>query len=425
MMPSFALSARRLYHPIAALSAAAVLAACGGDDGTSTPTLSGTAATGAPIVGGTVDIRCASGAPLSATTGSDGRWQVGISGQTLPCALRVSGGSAGGTAPGADYHALALAFGDNVNLTPFSDLVVARTVGANPAAWFATPDFKGIDSAAVAQALDAVKAALAVGAALGDKNPLYARFEPQAGDTIDDLLEKLQKALASLSLDYGALLAAAGSGDFSALGGLPAAIAAATVDGGGGSSGSCSGGAIETVFEAAGSGGPYSNGQKICVTGSATSLTLDGKTLLNPVQNTAVTAPYAAYVFADGALSYELVLKSGAVYELNLLSGSSYLGQLRVSQSGGSDSGTLSVDIAINGQPTASFDVPGVSAPASQAEFCDGMNSNSVFTDLQSQAGVTLSITSCSYANNVGTVRATATVSGVSVPYVVNFRFLP
>lgn len=422
-MTSSALPFRRLSHHIAALSAAAVLAACGGD-GPSTPTLSGTAATGAPIAGGTVEIRCAGGAPLSATTATDGRWQVGISGQTLPCALRVSGGSAGGSALTVDYHALALSFDGNVNLTPLSDLVVARTVGASPAAWFATPDFKGIDNAAVAQALDAVKTALALGGALGDKDPLYVRFEPQAGDTIDDLLEKLQKALASLSLDYAALLAAAGSGDFSAFGSLPAAIAAATVDGTGGG-GSCSGGAVATVFEAAGSGGPYTNGQTVCVTASATSLTVDGKTLLNPVQNTAVSAPYSAYSFADGNLVYELVLQSGALYELNLNAGTSYLGRLRTAQAGGTGSGTLSVDIAINGQPTASFDVAGVSAPASQAEFCDGADSQSVLSDLQSQAGVTLSITSCSYANNVGTVRATATVGGVSVPYVVSFRFLP
>lgn len=424
-MQSFQLSVRRRTHQLAALAAAAVLAACGGDDtGTSTPTLSGTAATGAPIVGGTVDIRCAGGTPLSTTTGSDGRWQVSTSGQTLPCALRVSGGSADGAASTPTYHAFALDFDGNVNLTAFSDLVVARSVGANPAAWFAAPDFSGIDSAAVAAALDAVSSALGLGSALGGTDPLTASFKPQAGDRIDDLLEKLHKALTALSLEYSSLVAASGSGDFSAFGGLPAAIAAATV-GGGGSSASCSGGAIEMAFEAQASGGPYSNGQKICVTASATSLTVDGKTLTNPVQNTAVTAPFAAYTYADGNLAYELVLQSGALYELNLNSGTSYLGRLLPTRSAGAGSGTLSVDIAINGQPTGSFDVPGVAAPASQSEFCDGVASDSTFTDIQSQAGVTLNITSCSYINNVGTVRATATVSNISVPYVVSFRYLP
>lgn len=423
-MQSFPLAVRRRTHQLAALAAAAVLAACGSDDtGTSTPTLSGTAATGAPIVGGTVDISCAGGAPLNTTTGSDGRWQVSTSGQTLPCALRVSGGSANGVATTPTYHAFALDFDGNVNLTALSDLVVARTVGVNPAAWFASPDFKSIDRAAVTAALDAVNSALGLASALDGTNPLTASFEPQAGDRIDDLLEKLQQALTSLSMEYSSLVAAAGSGDFSAFGGLPAAIAAATV--GGGSNVGCSAGAIEVSFEGQASGGPYSNGQKICVTATATSLTLDGKTLLNPVQNTAVTAPYAAYAFADGNLAYELVLQSGALYELNLSAGSNYLGRLTPTQHAGLGAGTLSVDIAINGQPTASFDVPGVTAPTSRAEFCDGVTSDSVFTDLQSQAGATLTITSCSFASNVGTVRATASVSGISVPYVVSFRYLP
>lgn len=422
MMQSFPLSVRRRTHALAALAAAAVLAACGGDDtGTSAPMLSGMAATGAPIVGGTVDISCAGGVPLSTTTGSDGRWQVSTSGQTLPCALRVSGGSADGVASTPTYHAFALEFDGNVNLTALSDLVVARTVGVNPAAWFSTPEFKSIDGAAVDAALDAVSRALGLGSALNGSNPLTASFEPQAGDRIDDLLEKLHQALRSLSLEYSSLVAAAASGDFSAFSGLPAAIAATTAGGGGGGA-SCSGGAVEVAFEAQASGGPYSNGQKICVTASATSLTVDGKTLLNPVQNTAVTAPYSAYTFADGNLAYELVLQSGALYELNLSAGSSYLGRLLPTAS---STGKLSVDVAINGQPATSFDVPGVAAPASQTEFCDGVASDSTFLDIQSQAGVTLNITSCSFASNVGTVNATATVSGVSVPYVVSFRYLP
>ena len=44
-------------------------------------------------------------------------------------------------------------------------------------------------------------------------------------------------------------------------------------------------------------------------------------------------------------------------------------------------------------------------------------------TGLQVQSGITLAITGCSFANNVGTIQATAQSGGISVPYVVRFVY--
>ncbi|WP_029043286.1 hypothetical protein [Cupriavidus sp. WS] len=79
--------------------AAAVLSACGGGDdgaqsagasaGTAPPpaTISGVAATGAPIANAVVDIRCAAGT-ATATTSATGAWSVSAAGLALPCPAR-------------------------------------------------------------------------------------------------------------------------------------------------------------------------------------------------------------------------------------------------------------------------------------------------------------------------------------------------
>lgn len=326
-----------IRHAVA-LAAVATLAACG-DDGV--PQLAGVAAVGSPIVGGTVEVSCAAGPALSTTTGAAGAWQIAAADQTLPCAVRVSGGTVDGNPNPGSYHALALAFDGNLNLTPLSDLVTARAVGAAPQAWFAAPTFDAVTAANVDAAVDAVVAALGVGGALGTIDPLTTSFQPQPGDPLDDLLEALRSALAALAIDYPTLLAAAASGDFAALGALPAAITAAlgssAGNGGGGpssggpssggSSGNCASGVAMSYHQYA-AGGSYTDGQRVCASATDTSFTVDGKTLGNGVKSTVVTAPFAAWTYADGAYSWEVVLKNGAMYEVNLMQGTKFLGQL-------------------------------------------------------------------------------------------------
>jgi hypothetical protein len=420
----------RPLRGLAIAVAAAALVACGSDDdGGGSTTLGGVAAVGSPIVGGSVDVRCASGSPLSATTGDGGAWQVTISGQTLPCAVQVQGGTAGGSANTEAWHSIAFDFG-NVNVTPLTELVLARSLAGNPQAWFAAPSFAGLNAAAVETALSQVVAALGVSSALDGANPLTARFQAVSGNAIDDVLEALSSALQTLGTDFAALLVAAGSGDFSAFAGMPGAITTALNAGGGGGGGggggstSCSTG-TEMIFARGQAAGPYTDGQKACVQGSATSLTIDGKTLTNPTQNTVVSAPFAAYVFVDAGLNYELVLNNGALYEINIakpdaISGADFHGQFAPTSAAGSS--TLTLEVSVSGVVSSSIQVPNQVPPTSQSDFCSDIASDPNLVGLQAQ-GISLTITSCSFSGNVGTIQATAQTGGVSVPYTVRFIY--
>ena len=313
---------RPLRSLLMAASAAAVLVACGSDDdSTTTPatsavTLSGVAAVGSPILGGLVSISCASGAGLSTTTIAGGAWQVPINGQTLPCAVQVNGGTVDGVANALSLHSVAFDF-SNVNVTPLTDLIVARAVAGDPQAWFNAPTFTALTAASVNAAATQIVNALGIASALGERNPMVAAFQPQAGDAIDDALEALRTALQTLGTDFAALLAAAGANNFADFAGLANAIATAQAGGGGSTDGSCTSG-VQMTFAAGQATGPFTNGQTVCVEASSTSLKIGSLTLGNPTTNTVVTAPYSAYTFVDAGLYYEVVFNNAALYEINI-----------------------------------------------------------------------------------------------------------
>src|ERR1039457_4973395 len=86
-----------------------VLTSCGkgGGGGSGSPTLGGVAAEGAPIANGTINVICAAGSALTpTTTNSSGAWQVTLPGQTLPCAVKVSGGTINSLANATDYTSI-------------------------------------------------------------------------------------------------------------------------------------------------------------------------------------------------------------------------------------------------------------------------------------------------------------------------------
>jgi hypothetical protein len=171
----------RRWKYLPALSLAILMAGCSSDDDSSatptptpTSTLGGTAATGAPIVGGTVNVKCAGGATLADITDNSGVWEVTISGQTLPCAVEVNGGN---LPSGQAYHSVAMQFG-TVNITPLTDILVANLAGQSPGTWF-----NGLNSNALQQlSANSVNAALtnlraAFGLpALNDIDPLTTPF---------------------------------------------------------------------------------------------------------------------------------------------------------------------------------------------------------------------------------------------------------
>jgi len=88
-------------HILTCLAAALVVSACGGgtDDSTPTPatpaatTLTGVAATGAPLAGAAIKVCDATGASLSTTAGADGRYTVDVSSLKAPLLVAATTGA--------------------------------------------------------------------------------------------------------------------------------------------------------------------------------------------------------------------------------------------------------------------------------------------------------------------------------------------
>lgn len=210
---------------VAGASAVLVLAACGGgggssEGGASTATTAGVAAIGAPIVGGEVTLKCSSGATASATTGTDGTWEVTLKANDYPCSARVSGGTANGAPFAPPLHSVAHAAG-TTNITPLTDLITAILTGQNPATWYdnaKSGDLAGaITASGLSTALDKLKDALAT---LPGKptlpngfDPLTSSFSAQKGDAGDDLLESYGSALAAAGLTQSEAANHAAAGD--------------------------------------------------------------------------------------------------------------------------------------------------------------------------------------------------------------------
>ncbi|RYX92309.1 MAG: hypothetical protein EOO28_22870 [Comamonadaceae bacterium] len=210
---------------LSALMLALAVVACDSDGttpGTATPAstmLSGTAAVGDPVAGGTVSFQCAAGTnPANTITAANGSWTVQVDGATFPCVVKVSGGS-----PAASLASLALGTAEQVNVTPLTDLIFASAAGSTPAAWAAAhPADFGPALAALALRLPAAAASVkanlaAAGYTVPDGNLFTASFNPVNGDPYDDLLEALKTSLADSGRSFSDLVAssaAAGTGTF-------------------------------------------------------------------------------------------------------------------------------------------------------------------------------------------------------------------
>lgn len=108
-----------------------VVACGGGSSSISTLGIRGTAATGAAISGGDVELVCATGT-AAATTQSDGSYSVTIPGGELPCVAKVTDGA-------NVYHSVIPDKGSSTvtaNITPLTELVVASAAGTTPSAFY-------------------------------------------------------------------------------------------------------------------------------------------------------------------------------------------------------------------------------------------------------------------------------------------------
>jgi hypothetical protein len=186
-----------------------LLAACGGGGGgggtaASPLTISGTAASGAAIAGGTVDVKCATGTG-TATTNADGTYTVTIANGAAPCLLRVTSTSAtlySALEPGAT----------SANISPLTQLVVANALGGDPATTFGAgvTSSTNISTATLTTAVSNVQTALAgLGLTLTGIDPLKATLaaatDSTAGNAQDKQIDSLMAALKNVNVPLSAL----------------------------------------------------------------------------------------------------------------------------------------------------------------------------------------------------------------------------
>ena len=127
---------RHIRILVPALFAGLLVACGGGGTATTTPStiLSGTAAAGAPIIG-TVTVKGSLGNTKSALIEADGNYDVDVTGLTAPYRLRAEG-TVGGRTYKLHSYAVEDDIGGNVNITPFTDLIVANVAGQIAESYF-------------------------------------------------------------------------------------------------------------------------------------------------------------------------------------------------------------------------------------------------------------------------------------------------
>jgi hypothetical protein len=187
---------------------ACALAGCGGGGSSgSTLALNGTAASGLAIANASVSVKCQAGSG-SATTGADGSFSVTINGGGLPCVLEVSG------ANNTLLHSMIQGTGSSatVNITPLSDMMVARLAGKSPADFFVAFDPSKVTAAGVTDAQQAVVKALKDVVNLSGMDLLSDKLQAanggNAGNAFDQKLDVLKTKLTTANTSLATLVQA-------------------------------------------------------------------------------------------------------------------------------------------------------------------------------------------------------------------------
>ncbi len=144
---------------LCALVAAFALTACGGGgggDGSTSPdpafNITGTAAAGAPIIGN-VTVRDSLGAQKTVLIEADGSYTVDVSDMTGPFQFRAVG-KVGGRDVALSSVATADDVGKTINITPFTDLIVANVVGKAVDGFLSNAEFASLTTAELNAARD-------------------------------------------------------------------------------------------------------------------------------------------------------------------------------------------------------------------------------------------------------------------------------
>jgi hypothetical protein len=209
--------ARTRLRAVASVIFAAVLAACGGG-GESTLELgsaqagneakgNGVVAVGSPVANAQLSITCARGTPINVSADANGAFSFPADKQVLPCAVRAAGGTVDGIANAQDLYSVFYTFG-RVNVTPLTDLLVARLGAEDPAAFYAGFTANNRSTKVSAETVAAASAelrqyltALGVDASsLASFNLITGSFTPTAGDSHDAVLRATAARLAANAL---------------------------------------------------------------------------------------------------------------------------------------------------------------------------------------------------------------------------------
>ncbi|MGH8491748.1 MAG: hypothetical protein ACRERR_01390 [Moraxellaceae bacterium] len=193
------------------------LSACGSDDSSTaastSTTVSGVAATGAPIASGNIVLHCQNNWNEDTITNSNGQWSMVVPTANLPCAIKAS--ASGG---GQNYYSFTTGSGSSIvtNITPLTSLALAKAGITPDDTWFNALDNAGLQSlsSSIAAAITALKTALQTASYTlpSGFNPFAVAFSAEAGNSYDDLLEQLKAALAADSSDFATLLTNFASG---------------------------------------------------------------------------------------------------------------------------------------------------------------------------------------------------------------------
>ncbi|MDZ7855831.1 hypothetical protein [Sphaerotilus sp.] len=167
----------------------------------------GVVAVGDPVANAMLQITCAGGTPFSVAADANGAFTFPAEKQVLPCAVRASGGTVAGVANTQTLHSVFYTFG-RVNVTPLTDLLVARLAAEDPVAYvdsFTSGNRSGkisADTAAAASSeLQQYLAALGVDTtSLTSFNLITGSFTPATGDAHDAVLESLAARLSANAL---------------------------------------------------------------------------------------------------------------------------------------------------------------------------------------------------------------------------------
>src|SRR5208282_3854716 len=139
------------YRSAVVLSIFIIIAGCGGGggkagsgstSGQTTPIISGVAAAGWPL-SGTVTIKDSRGVEKTVTIGVSGTYRIDVTGMTAPFGLMADGAIAGAATQlysGATQEDI----GGNINITPFTDLIISNVAGEISANYYSSGNFSNL-----------------------------------------------------------------------------------------------------------------------------------------------------------------------------------------------------------------------------------------------------------------------------------------